>query len=755
MATVLKQPLVLPEVRADQSYWYAQPTTNLLIGLFATLFQYYNPTPIWTPEPDPPTIWQGAPIAGNLPLLSPPASPFVASQQHVYQLDDPPPWRAKPAASWIISELTQQRFFGVGGQVPTKTWHYDYTVESGWRGSPSGNNFPLLAPSASPFFTRWRSDFHVDPAWQITSSHSGAISMLTAGGIPFVKQWRYDYEADAVHVSPIARNAALLAPSTTQPTFTQWRYDYVTEPYWQSSSIPTGQALLGLPQYYTASSFWGPDGDQTLPMWQGVPSAANIAVSPPSAAQPFFTQWRSDYPESTVSWQLASRNIALFPPVTAQPVFVQWRYDYVTEPYWQGTPQPSGQIATAKVGTPFSIQWRYDLHPEPVWLGVSVAAAQSLLASPVLYAPTPQWAPDGDISAIYWQPQFANLAYQLGTLTLSRAPFFAPKTAEHSVWQGAPVPSGQIATTVATTKPFFVLWRSDPVSEPQWIPVPATSAALKMLAAGGRPFAKQWRQDYQIDEPLWLGAPQSSEQIVSSAPPRPFAKLWRYDHDIPSVWNWQPPPPDVVRILTAGGRPAFKFWRWDHVPETIWQGSPQPSGQISSVRTIPFQAGRQRIYQFDDPPQWQGAPSHSFVIPILTAGGRPFARLWRWDYQIDAPVWQGSPLPSGQISSVRTVPFVAGQQHVYQFDDPPQWQGNPSASWIIPELTQQQIFGAGGQVPTKFWRWDHVPEPVWPASPQSSWPYIFVPTVSIVARSYLIGSEVPITLRGTAIEIIE
>lgn len=38
--------------------------------------------------------------------------------------------------------------------------------------------------------------------------------------------------------------------------------------------------------------------------------------------------------------------------------------------------------------------------------------------------------------------------------------------------------------------------------------------------------------------------------------------------------------------------------------------------------------------------------------------------------------------------------------------DEPQWQGGPLDSWVLSFLTQKRIFGAGGQVKQKFWRYD-------------------------------------------------
>lgn len=84
-----------------------------------------------------------------------------------------------------------------------------------------------------------------------------------------------------------------------------------------------------------------------------------------------------------------------------------------------------------------------------------------------------------------------------------------------------------------------------------------------------------------------------------------------------------------------------------------------------------------------------------------------------------ADLWQGAPVaqqPATQINHK-----TAFRSPFYAPNPPPgadMWVGAPiSEPQVIWTYIAQTMFGAPGQGPTKLWRWDHVPEPVWQGAP--------------------------------------
>lgn len=90
--------------------------------------------------------------------------------------------------------------------------------------------------------------------------------------------------------------------------------------------------------------------------------------------------------------------------------------------------------------------------------------------------------------------------------------------------------------------------------------------------------------------------------------------------------------------------------------------------------------------------------------------------------------WQGKPTSSAAIRMLTQQKMYGAGGQVptkrYRFDymiEEPVWVGEPEPSAAITLLTQQKVYGAGGQVPTKRYRFDYmIDEPLWLGEPEPS-----------------------------------
>src|SRR5258705_10837903 len=166
------------------------------------------------------------------------------------------------------------------------------------------------------------------------------------------------------------------------------------------------------------------------------------------------------------------------------------------------------------------------------------------------------------------------------------------------------------------------------------------------------------------------------------------------------------------KMFGGGGQVPTKPWaRWltDNDPP-MWQGSPLNSGAIMATKTqlkrfgqpgqvVPFRPD----FTYNDPPMWQGSPLNSGAIMATKTQVKffgqpgqapPFRPNFTYD---DASPWQWPLYERNRNVLVSGQPFSNRQ---WQWsDDASGWSGKPVNSAIIQNLTQQKVFGAGGQVP--------------------------------------------------------
>lgn len=175
-----------------------------------------------------------------------------------------------------------------------------------------------------------------------------------------------------------------------------------------------------------------------------------------------------------------------------------------------------------------------------------------------------------------------------------------------------------------------------------------------------------------------------------------------------NIWGWVPPRGALTLATT----------------ELKWYGAP---GQVPTKYWLPY-------YTLNDPPEWQGAPTHSQSLVLTTtelkwygAPGQVPTKRWGPHYIYDDPSvayyprieWMNSAIiqmlthqsffgAGGQVPTKRWVPY-------FWDDISPAWEYNVNwlNSAIIQILTQQKIFGAGGQVPPSRWNFNYDETPPW------------------------------------------
>jgi hypothetical protein len=326
-----------------------------------------------------------------------------------------PYWQGTPLASEVITLLTAAQIFGVGGQAPTKQWHYDYVADPIWQGAPTSNVVPQLLGGGQVPTKQWRYDYVPDPIWTgalIPSAIDQLVSLEVGPVRP--KQWEYHYVADPDWVANAvwglqAPPDILFNPPGGKPFSKQnWRYDYVPAVDWVWEAPPALTAILPV-----TVKFYGAIGQAPTTFWVNyynyVPDAfwtwtapqTSILLAQPSAftfygapGQVPTKDWKPYYnysqPETFWSWTgIVGPPDILFHPSGGQPPTTDWQpyYNYDVAPpiwNWRGPPdrtilQPAavtfyGQPGQAPNHLPQyeAVQVYYDQTPQ-LWQGSPAA----------------------------------------------------------------------------------------------------------------------------------------------------------------------------------------------------------------------------------------------------------------------------------------------------------------------------------------------------------------------------------------------
>lgn len=463
-------------------------------------------------------------------------------------------------------------------------------------------------------------------------------------------------------------------------------------------------------------------------------------------------------PAETQSWTPTSENLDsnILAILTAQKIHavggqVQqkfWRYDHVPMPDWQVTAETLNSeiinILTARKiygagGQTPTKQWHYDFHVEaPLWLGQPVDSNQ--------------------LNILYSQVTFFGAAGQAPT-KFWRYDYVPPPD-----WQITAENMDAEALTLPTVTPFYRQWHYDFVPPPDWqITAEAmNSEPLAMLTAravygaGGQAPTKQWHYDFHIEAPLWLGTPvwnNTLAELVEGG--EPFSRLWRWEVVPAPDWPAQPlPQPNILSFLTkqkiygAGGEVPTKFWRWDLLPPPDWPATPLASDAISilTAKKIYGQGGQAptKFWRYDlvPTPDWQPAAESLNSETLYLPSAKPFSKLWRYDYHIEAPVWLWAAPRSDTLAIIKLSPLPTGAGRQWSFGfgyliEQPLWLWTAPGSSTMAAIELSALpVGAGRQ-----WSFGFgfmIEQPVWAGAPTANLGVLTPAPVTATVDEYII-----------------
>ncbi len=375
-------------------------------------------SPFYVPRPADETYWSQTPVKS-------PIIPFLTKQKFFgaggqvptkrwapfYTFDDPSVWYAAPVPSTILKFLTEQKMFGQGGQVPMKQWRYDYDVgETQWYATPLGSDLlhPLLTAAGQVRSREW------------LSSH---LLVPILSGKPFTRSIRFDNDDFSAWFPWANRNLAALTPSVSPLVNYTWRYNSDDPPVWSGSPLDSS----------------------TIPFF-------TVGGQPPTK------HWNYDYDDSS-AWQLTyQRN--LIPAAGAPTIAIRWNFNYDDPSGWQWTPGNPVVVSLTSYVVSASLQTGID---DPSVWSWSPKRDQPLLtvqANPFFNLRL-IGSPD-DSSTWSAQPIRSNT----GLLSTTPLPFLTKQ------WNGFSIPEDQPWTMSSTTIDLL------------YIPIPISFANIQRTLTG-------------------------------------------------------------------------------------------------------------------------------------------------------------------------------------------------------------------------------------------------------------------------------
>lgn len=123
-------------------------------------------------------------------------------------------------------------------------------------------------------------------------------------------------------------------------------------------------------------------------------------------------------------------------------------------------------------------------------------------------------------------------------------------------------------------------------------------------------------------------------------------------------------------------------------------------------------------------PGWHAKPLASGALALLTAvtffgaPGQAPSKLWRYEHET-TPEWVGS-AKSAPLGLLAVQAPVKRWWYRYDGESAAPWIGRPQGSAPLRLLSHQEIYGAGGQVPTQTWHFQAVAQADWIGAPRGN-----------------------------------
>jgi hypothetical protein len=463
--------------------------------------------------------------------------------------------------------------------------------------------------------------------------------------------------------------------------------------------------------------------------WSGAPLASGAAIVTRTQVR-FYGQpgqvptkcWNPVYTfDDASAWQFVAPHNAILAPVIKPSVPKIWNVNYVDHhTVWNGGPTNIDLLfpLLTAAGQVKSNQWLWGYNDASVWSG---GPTNIDLLFPLLTAagqvPTKRWNLSytfDDASA--WQFTASHNA-NLSVVNKPSVPkLWNVNYVDHyTVWNGSPAGSDllfPLLTSVGQVKPRQWLWGLDDASAWQF----TTLHNANLSAVVQKPLVSTF-WNYADDASAWQFTASHNANLSTVVQEPLVSTFWNYADDA-ALWTGTPTASDLLfPLLTAAGQVRSKQWLWGHDDPAVWNTQPRPMSSL----------------QFN-----------------LTVSGQLHTKQWHYDID-DATLWFGRPLP---VSDLQLNLTAGGQlrtrQWHYDIDDASTWQWSPLRSWLMPELTQQKLYGAGGQAVTKNWTSTHTIDDssVWWnwTNKNSAIGLIVGKPLSLPAQQFVISSEEPWTL---------
>jgi hypothetical protein len=744
------QPGQVPPFRWNWGYdeqpapWYPTPETlNTPPGLLALLS---TPIPInvirapfYFSRPASEEIWVGAPIAVNINTKPPTGpNPFSFESQWPYRYDETASWSPNPETLNANYSLLKPQPFSFELRGP-----YTYDETALWVGAPRSVNISTLPTGLNPFSfeSQWSYRYDDTAPWNATPLPSGAIT-ATRTQIKFYGQpgqapyrwsnWTYD-ETAPWNAKPLPSGAIVATrtqiklygqPGQASPFRWNWSYDEQPAPWYptpETLNAPPGllaTLIAPVPINIIRAPFYfsRPASEE---IWVGAPRNVNINTIPATVLNPFSFEPRWSYTyDETSSWQWPTYTATLFPlsmqlyalpasisfsyddPPTWQwnifgrnpnilkvvppPPFSfesQWPYRYDETAPWSPNPETLNANYSLLKSQPFSfeLRWPYTYDETAPWNAAPISSRAIVVTTTQVkfygqpgQAPPFRWNATGDDAASWQWPNYSRNDNILGIPPpppFSNAQSYRWTFDDASLWQGTPLPSGAIVATRTQVR-FYgqpgqapYRWSNWTYNDPPVWTWPGATWNHNVLFQIVYPKINPPIQWYSEDA-YWLGTPLSSRAIVLTNTQAQFFGQhgqvppfrWNWGLNDPPVWQWAIPQRNVDVLIPVIVEPFSNSQakRWTYDDASLWQGVPTRSQIIRLLSTqqrfysAPGQVPTPRwarYYVLDDPPMWQGSPTRSFTLPLLTtqlrmygAPGEVLPRWWRYDYD-DASLW--------------------------------------------------------------------------------------------------------------------
>lgn len=501
----------------DPAPWSGEPDGSYTITLLSAQrvhgaggeVQARNFAPLYTI--DDAVVWSGGPVGGNRGALNSLVKrPFVPVLPQL--IDDPAAWSwPTPQRSGPMTlTLTQVKFFGQSGQVPTRSISPFYPGDdaAAWSGSPLAQNAALnVVPLAGgTFYAPRPSD---DPVWSGAPLSSMIIRpLLTAVGQVQSRQWLPGLDDPAPWSgSPVSSNIIRpLLTASGQPPTKNWSPIYTLDDASVWSGSPLGSVVVH-PLLTAAGKPPQPrrtfDFDDAA-AWGGSPLGADSALL---------------------------KTLVVLNPFTIR----SWLFGYDDAAPWSGAPLSSGAISATRTqqkayGQPGQVSARdfaplYAFDDPASWSGSPLSSPHSLVTTLVFYVPVAYarpWQFGVDDHSIWTpQPYNNNKALQFTSLIGQATARWAYTTVydESAVWPGGPRPTSSLLTAV-------------PLLGRRWLNAgddllvwQGTLRSVPMTLGGKTPFLSPRWSFASSDELPWSMTYQQSLSLKVMPPPQVFQNV--------------------------------------------------------------------------------------------------------------------------------------------------------------------------------------------------------------------------------------